>query len=142
MGRGRSAARKIAAKRKTGFIGCRPHCFFIPLRYSDETAVELSKRILIKAENNLSELSRMNVKELMTFKGIGEAKAITIVAALELGKRSKDSGGTKKDRITCSRDLVEIFQPLLGDHLHEEFWILFLNRANMIIGKQAVSTGG
>ncbi len=109
---------------------------------AEETAVELSRRILGKAENNLSELSRMSVKELTDFKGIGEAKAISIVAALELGRRRKDSVITKRDKIASSRDAVEIFQPLLGDYLHEEFWILFLNRANMIIGKEPVSKGG
>ncbi len=109
---------------------------------AEETAVELSKRILGKAEQNLNELSKMSVKELMGFKGIGEAKAISIVAALELGRRRKEASATKRERITTSKDAVDIFQPLLGDYTHEEFWILFLNRANMIIGKQAVSSGG
>ncbi len=109
---------------------------------AEETAVELSKRILGKAEHNLNELSKMSVKELMDFKGIGEAKAISIVAALELGRRRKEASATKRERITTSKDAVEIFQPLLGDYTHEEFWILFLNRANMIIGKQPVSSGG
>jgi len=108
----------------------------------EETAVELSRRILGKAEYNLNELSKMSVKELMDFKGIGEAKAISIVAALELGRRRKEDSVTKRDRITTSKDAVEIFQPLLGDHIHEEFWILFLNRANMVIAKQAISSGG
>jgi len=108
----------------------------------EETAVELSRRILGKAEYNLNELSKMSVKELMDFKGIGEAKAISIVAALELGRRRKEASVTKRDRITTSKDAVEIFQPLLGDHIHEEFWILFLNRANMVIAKQAISSGG
>jgi len=107
-----------------------------------ETAVELSKRILGNVQHNLNELSRAGVKELMKFRGIGEAKAISIVAALELGRRRKDSAVIKQDQVTSSKDAVEIFQPILGDHLHEEFWILFLNRANRIIGKQAVSTGG
>ncbi len=109
---------------------------------AEETAVELSKRILSKAEYNLNELSKMGVKELTNFKGIGEAKAISIVAALELGRRRKETSVTKRDRIATSKDAVEIFQPLLGDHTHEEFWILFLNRANLVIGKQQVSSGG
>jgi DNA repair protein RadC len=109
---------------------------------AEETAVELSKRILSKVENNLHELSKMSVKELTEFKGIGEAKAISIVAALELGRRRKDSPAATRSKITTSRDAVEIFQPLLGDHHHEEFWILFLNRANLVMGKQQISLGG
>ena len=107
-----------------------------------ETAVELSKRMLGEFQHNLNELSKAGVKELMRFRGIGEAKAISIVAALELGRRRKESEATRRDQVTSSKDAVEIFQPMLGDHLHEEFWILFLNRANRIIGKQPVSTGG
>jgi DNA repair protein RadC len=107
-----------------------------------ETAVELSRRILNETGNNLHELSRVGVKELMKFRGIGEAKALSIVAALELGRRRKESVTVKLDKISTSKDAVEIFQPMLGDYLHEEFWILFLNRANRIIGKDAVSKGG
>ena len=109
---------------------------------SEETAVELSQRILRKADNNLHELSRMSVNELMNFKGIGEAKAITIVAALELGRRRKEAEAVKRDKIVTSKDAVDIFQPLLADNHHEEFWILFLNRANHIIGRERVSSGG
>ncbi len=107
-----------------------------------ETAVELSKRILEKVQHSLNELSKVGVKELMRFRGIGEAKAISIVAALELSRRRKDSTALRQEQVTSSKDAVQIFQPILGDHLHEEFWILFLNRANRIIGKQPVSTGG
>src|SRR2546425_7498278 len=71
---------------------------------AEETAVELSKRILGKAEYNLNELSKMSVKELMDFKGIGEAKAISIVAALELGRRRKEASATKRERINTSKD--------------------------------------
>jgi DNA repair protein RadC len=109
---------------------------------AEETAVELSQRILKQAGNNLFQLSRMNIKELMEFKGIGEAKAITIAAALELGRRRKETEAPKRERIISSKEVVDIFKPLLGDHLHEEFWILFLNRANMIISKKQISSGG
>jgi DNA repair protein RadC len=108
----------------------------------DETAVELSQRILKHAGNNLQQLSRMNVKELMQFKGIGEAKAITIAAALELGRRRKETESPKRERIQSSKDAVDIFQPMLADNVHEEFWILFLNRANNIISKKQISSGG
>ena len=109
---------------------------------AEETAVELSKRILAGAENNLNELSRKSVHDLIKYKGIGEAKAITIVAALELGRRRKSEDKLSRGQITTSKDAVDIFQPLLGDKMHEEFWILFLNRANHVIGKNQVSSGG
>lgn len=108
----------------------------------EETAVELSRRILQENENNLYKLSRTNVQELSRFKGIGSTKAITILAALELGKRRKESLDTERKKITSSQDVMDIFQPLLGDLLHEEFWILFLNRANRVINKQQISVGG
>lgn len=109
---------------------------------AEETAVELSKEILAGAENNLNELSRQSVYDLIKYKGIGEAKAITIVAALELGRRRKTEDKLNREQITTSKDAVDIFQPLLGDKAHEEFWILFLNRANHVIGKNQVSSGG
>jgi DNA repair protein RadC len=107
-----------------------------------ETAVELARKVLQQTGNNLNKLSRMNVKDLMRINGIGEAKAIIILAALELGKRRKDLKETKSMQVTGSKDAVDIFQPLLGDLMHEEFWVLFLNRANRVICKQQISTGG
>ncbi|HNS12697.1 MAG TPA: DNA repair protein RadC [Bacteroidia bacterium] len=109
---------------------------------SEESAVEVARRILNSCSNDLLQLGRMNVAELMHFKGIGEAKAVTITAALELGRRRNESVAEKIDKISSSKDVVAIFQPILGDLLHEEFWILFLNRANRIIGKQQISMGG
>ncbi|CAN5648815.1 DNA repair protein RadC [soil metagenome] len=109
---------------------------------AEETAVELSKRILAGSSNNLNELSRLSVHDLIKFKGIGEAKAITIVAALELSRRRKSDDILKRDQIVTSKDAVDIFQPMLGDNAHEEFWILFLNRANFVTGKHIVSSGG
>jgi DNA repair protein RadC len=106
------------------------------------SAVELSRTILQSAENNLGELGRFSVSDLMAFKGIGEAKAISIVAALELGRRRQDTTAVQRERVVSSRDAANIFQPLLADHLHEEFWLLFLNRSNTILGKQSVSSGG
>jgi DNA repair protein RadC len=109
---------------------------------AEETAVELSRRILARVENNLHELSRLTVSELMEFKGIGEAKAITIVAALELGRRRKEANVLQQSRITTSLDAANIFQPLLCDNHHEEFWLMYLNRNNRVLGKQPVSSGG
>lgn len=108
----------------------------------DESAVELSKRILKSVENNLNILGKLSLNDLQKFKGIGEAKAITIVAALELGRRRKLSDIVERKIIKASKDVFELFHPILADLPHEEFWILFLNQANKIIDKQRVSHGG
>lgn len=109
---------------------------------AQETAVDLSRRILSGNSNDLNLLGKLNVQELKKFKGIGEAKALTIIAALELGRRRKESKSPPQDKITCSKEVFTIMQPLLGDLMHEEFWVIFLNRANNVIGKQQISTGG
>jgi len=108
----------------------------------EETAVELSRRILASANNNLNELGRKNVDALKAFKGIGEAKAITIVAAMELGRRRKDAGVFNKNKITGSKDAADFFQPLLSDLNHEEFWIMLLDRGNKILDTFMISQGG
>ncbi|MFI5450672.1 DNA repair protein RadC [Pedobacter sp. UC225_61] len=107
-----------------------------------ETAVDLSKRILSFYQNDLAKLSKLNVKELSKFKGIGEAKAIAIVAALELGRRRKEIEEDGPIKITSSKDVYFILKPELTDLPHEEFWVLLLNRANFVIGKQFISKGG
>ncbi|REJ85355.1 MAG: JAB domain-containing protein [Bacteroidetes bacterium] len=109
---------------------------------SEESAVELSRRILLHHSNNLLSLSRVNANELMEFRGIGEAKAVSILAALELGRRRNESQPEETGKIGNSRDAASIFQPMLADLNHEEFWVLFLNRANRIIGKEQISMGG
>lgn len=108
----------------------------------EETAVELSKRILSTNGNNLNELGKQGVDSLKTFKGIGEAKAITIVAALELGRRRKDADVFDKTLISGSNDAADYFQPLLGDLNHEEFWVMLLDRGNKIIDSFMISQGG
>ena len=109
---------------------------------SGETAVDLARKILSGNSNDLNLLGKMNVQELQKYKGIGQAKAVTIVAAMELGRRRKESKEVKMEKLTNSLEAVNIMQPLLGDLMHEEFWIIFLNRANGIIGKQQISKGG
>ncbi len=110
---------------------------------AQETAVDLCKRILKDlSNNNLNELSKKNVSDLMTFKGIGQAKALTIVAALELGRRRQLAKASVRKQITSSRDVFNALQPILGDLPHEEFWILYLNRSNKIITKERISLGG
>lgn len=108
----------------------------------NETAVELSRRILASVDNNLNELGRKSIEYLQQFKGIGEAKAISIVAALELGKRRKESDINRKSKITGSRDVADYFQASLGDLNHEEFWILLLDRGNKIMDSFRISEGG
>ncbi len=106
------------------------------------SAVELAKRVLQTVNHSLHDLARLSVKDLMKVKGIGEAKAISIIAALELGRRRKDLDPEAKPRITGSRDVFEIFKANLLDIHHEEFWILLVNRANRVIKKHQISQGG
>ncbi|WP_461788208.1 RadC family protein [Pedobacter sp.] len=108
----------------------------------NETAVDLSKRILSSCQNDLHKLAQFSVKELSKFKGIGEAKAITIVAALELGRRRKDVEPAEVQKVTSSIDVHEMLKADLADLPHEEFWMLLMNRANIVIGKYFVSKGG
>ena len=109
---------------------------------SSLSAVELAKKVLQPAGNNLHELARHTVKDLIKIKGIGEAKALTIVAALELGRRRKEIEGNEKPKITGSRDAYDILKADLMDISHEEFWIVLLNRANRVIKKSQISQGG
>ena len=108
----------------------------------EETALGLSQRILSHYENNLNELGRKTPADLMQFKGIGEAKAITIAAALELGRRRQLSNVKDRPQITSSRDAYNAIAPLIMDLPHEEFWILLLNRSNLVIGRERISRGG
>lgn len=106
------------------------------------SAVELAREILKLSKNNLSGLGKKSVAELMKLKGIGEAKAITIVAALELGRRRNYTESPEKTVITSSRDVYNYFHPLVVDIAHEEFWVLFLNRSNKVIDQYKLSQGG
>ncbi|MBX2897750.1 MAG: DNA repair protein RadC [Cyclobacteriaceae bacterium] len=106
------------------------------------SAVELAKKVLLLGKNNLNELARLSVKDLMKIKGIGEAKAITIVAALELGRRRKAQDVEEKPKISSSKDAFELIQGDLMDLPHEEFWVLLLNRMHQVIKKKRISEGG
>jgi DNA repair protein RadC len=106
------------------------------------SAVDLAKQILQGANNNLNDLAKLSLKDLQKFKGIGEAKAITIVSALELGRRRKASEPLKRPKITSSQDVYELMKPHLWDLHYEEFWILLLNQANIVIKKTKISAGG
>ena len=108
----------------------------------NETAVDLSKRILAFYNNDLDALGKVSVKDFSRFKGIGGAKAIAIVAALELGRRRKETAANDVVKISTSANAFDVLQPVFADLNHEEFWILLLNQANYIIGKQLISKGG
>jgi len=108
----------------------------------EESAVDLCKRILASAENNLSALGKLSVKQLTEFKGIGEAKAISIIAALELGRRRRGEEALEKKKITSSTSVFELMQPVIGELEHEEFWIIYVNNSNKIIQKNQLSKGG
>ncbi len=106
------------------------------------TAVDLAKQILHSVDNNLNLLAKLSVNDLKKFKGIGEAKAINIVSALELGRRRKESDQPKIIKITSSKSAYEIMRPYLQDVPHEEFWVLLLNKANQLLKPVAISQGG
>ncbi|GAB4158092.1 MAG: DNA repair protein RadC [Winogradskyella sp.] len=107
-----------------------------------ESAVDLCKRILASVDHNLNTLGKLSIKQLMEFKGIGEAKAITIVAAMELGRRRRLEDAVTLDKINSSRSVFDVMQPILGELPHEEFWILYLNNSNKVIQKNQLSKGG
>jgi DNA repair protein RadC len=108
----------------------------------EKSAVELAQDILKAGKDNLNELSKLSVKELMKIKGIGEAKAISIVAAMELGRRRQATAYREKATITSSSDVANYLQTLLKDYKHEVFAVLFLNRSNKINHFQIISEGG
>ncbi len=107
-----------------------------------ESAVALCKRILASVDNNLNALGKLSVAQLQEFKGIGEAKAISIVAGLELGRRRRSDDSINLNIITSSKSVFELMQPKLGELQHEEFWVLFLNNSNKVIQQQQLSKGG
>ncbi|MBN2867122.1 MAG: DNA repair protein RadC [Flavobacteriaceae bacterium] len=108
----------------------------------DESAVDLCKRILASADNNLNQLGKLSINQLMKFKGVGEAKAISIVAALELGRRRRAEEALQQFKITSSKSVFELMQPMIGELPHEEFWIIYLNNSNKVIDKLQLSKGG
>jgi len=108
----------------------------------DETAVDLSKRILHHYDNDLNKLGKASIDELSQFRGIGEAKAISIIAALEIGRRRNDTEEAVLDMISLSKDAYHVIKRFLVDLNHEEFWILLLNQNSKVLGKELISKGG
>jgi DNA repair protein RadC len=108
----------------------------------DKSAVDLGRELLGMVSNNLNGLGKLSINDLKKLHGIGTARAVTIAAALELGRRRKLAEVPESPQIKSSGDVASIFQPLLSDLLHEEFWILFLNRSNRVIARMKLSQGG
>ncbi|MFO8054633.1 MAG: DNA repair protein RadC [Bacteroidales bacterium] len=133
---------KMLHKGKTALSNAELLAILIGSGTNDKSAVELCTEILATVDDNLIELSRLSVPAFIKFKGIGEAKAISIAAALELGRRRRGAEALRKPKITGSRDIFEIMVEHLGDLSHEEFWIVLLNRANKITRKIQISEGG
>jgi DNA repair protein RadC len=109
---------------------------------SKETAVQLSQRMLSSVSNNLNALGKLTIKELIKYNGIGEAKAVTIAAAMELGRRKSASEPLERKTVKCSKDAFDVFYPLLCDLPHEELWVALTNSASKVIEKMKVSQGG
>lgn len=133
---------KLMLKGKTSLSDAELVAILIGSGSRNESAVGLSKRILGSVDNNLNALGKLSLKQLMEFKGIGEAKAISIVAALELGRRRRSEETVELYKITSSKAVFEIMQPIIGELPHEEFWVLYLNNSNKVIYKSQLSKGG
>ena len=133
---------KLILKGKTALSDSELLAILIGSGSRNESAVQLCQRILASSNNNLNQLSKLTINQLMQFKGIGEAKAITIIAALELGRRRRLEEATETTKITSSKKVFEIMQPVIGDLPHEEFWVLYLNNSNKVIFKSQISKGG
>ena len=109
---------------------------------ADESAVTLSQRMLASCSGDLNSLGKWGLENFCTFKGMGPAKSLTVMAALELGRRRKLQERKERTRITSSVDIYELFHPLMADLPTEEFWVLLLNRSNRVIDKVRISSGG
>ena len=108
----------------------------------NESAVEVAKKVLNLTQNNLNELGKLSKKDFETIKGIGEAKAIILISALELGRRRKFSESKEKYKINSSKDAFNFMQPFLEDLSYEEFWVIYMNRSNRITDQIKISQGG
>lgn len=108
----------------------------------DETAVQLAQRILKENKNSINELAKLQLNDLKKFKGVGEAKAVTIAAALEIGRRRTDEAVEEKLKIVSSKSAYGILKSKLTDLPHEEFWVLFMSRSNSVVKTECISRGG
>jgi DNA repair protein RadC len=133
---------KLLAKGKAALSDAELIAILIGSGTPQVSAVDLAKEIVGSVQHNLNELARLSVKDLTRFKGIGEAKAISIVTAMELGNRRRVAEVLDRKKITSSSDVVELMQPILGDMGHEEFHVIYLSNNNKILRKEAISRGG
>jgi len=133
---------KLRDKGKTNLSDAELMAILIGSGNREESAVDLCKRILASVDNNLNALGKLSLKQLQEFKGIGEAKAISIVAGLELGLRRRLEDVKKLDHVASSYSVFELMQPILGELPHEEFWVLYLNNSNKVVYKNQLSKGG
>lgn len=108
----------------------------------DRSALVVAQEVLRLVDGNLSLLAKLEIKDLLTVKGIGNAKAITLMTALELGKRRRLSKVVNRFKIASSHDAFDLMKPLLEDLAIEQFWVLYLNNANKVLSKQKISDGG
>ena len=107
-----------------------------------QSALELARDILNQAHNNVNELARMEVSALQQFRGVGPAKAVTLAAALELGRRRKEEDPAERPQVKGSKDAYNLMADVLPDLAHEEFWVAYLNQAHRLISRQNISKGG
>lgn len=108
----------------------------------NRSAVDLGRELLSTVNNNLNALGKLTIADLTKINGIGNARAVTIAAALEIGRRRKLAEVPEMPQIKCSKDVFDLLSPVLSDLPHEEFWILFLNRSNKVINRMKLSQGG
>ena len=133
---------KLLLKGKTALSDAELIAILIGSGSRNESAVSLSQRILASVDYNLNALGKLSVNQLNHFKGIGDAKAITIQAAMELGRRRRLEAAVELQKITSSKTIFDIMQPIIGELMYEEFWIVYLNNSNKIIAKSQLSKGG
>ena len=133
---------KFLLKGKTALSDSELLAILIGSGSRNESAVQLCQRILASTDNNLNQLGKLSINQLIQFKGIGEAKALSIAAALELGRRRKNEEVFEPEKIDSSKAVFHIMQPLIGELPYEEFWVLCLNNSNKVICKGQISKGG
>ena len=133
---------KLVAKGSSSLSAAELIAILIGSGNRQESAVDLSKRILKSVHNNIHELAKLPLVKLTAFKGIGQAKAIAIITALELGKRRQLETFIEYPKISSSKQVFSMMQPLVGTLPHEEFWVLYLNNSNKVLSKFQISKGG
>ncbi|WP_372973676.1 DNA repair protein RadC [Muriicola sp.] len=134
--------RKLMVRGRGGLTDAELLAILIGSGNREDSALSLAKKILKKSDDSLTQLGRMSVTKLMKFRGIGEAKAVTIAAAMEISRRRREESTGELSHISGSADAFAVLEPVLSELQHEEFWILYLNNANRVIHKSQLSKGG